>query len=994
MELLIKALHQTCQTNLLNEKILVVDSYSIGEQIISHYMKEGYNAVNLKVKTVRDLALGFIHTNDDFCNTAIGSHLVYSLLKQLKFNNSLRYFHNLEITPNLSHGMYEVIQELRLAGYTSNTINDRQFVITEKGQDIIHILKSYEETLKVKNLKDNCNLYQEALKVGTKLDCIFLLQSNLNLSHLEEQFIGKIISDYIVHLPLTPVYGVVKPQSSKYSMIIEGEPTPHSYLYHLDASENIKGNLSLFTTKTEEHELKEVLKRIAKKQLPFDHCAVYYSQSNPYITTMYHLSEEQNFPVTFNEGIPIQFTKPGKLMTGLLKWIKSAYSVTVFVNILQEGLLNIEGDGPSNSTWITLLRKANIGWDATRYKMIFQNEIKSVETKLKHVEDQQKRLYLRELREHLSWLSHWYQTVFEKLPPISMQSSITYETLLLGLQDMIRNYSKVSSSYDLAAKESLIDTIDNILPYVNESLTVQEGIERLEELVLQLKIGASKPKPGYLHFCSFENGLYISRDHVFIVGLDNQRFPGGSGENPLLLDIERKRLGRCIPLLQEKSKTRLYKMLQVLASSSRNVTLSYCQFDVNENRATSPAHLFLQSYRLQSGNKSANFKDLKQSIPVIEESIIHSRDWWADKLNSATLNQLEQPLLSQFEHICRGLIADEARQSDSFTVYDGKIISNTSKFDPRLNKNTTISAGKLEMLATCPYSYFLQVVLNIKPIEDTVYTQERWLDPVARGTLLHEVFELFYRKLQELNEKPSFENHHSLIVEVAQNSLAKIKEILPPPSENVELQEITEVLESCETFLKLEEENSIHGSPKYFEYSFGVDGIEPAIITLPSGTFHVSGKIDRVDLQPDGTYHIIDYKTGSTWGYDGNIAFRGGRQLQHLLYTLAIENHLSLNEGAVQKSSYLFPTKKGLGRAYERKQLESIRTNGRNILENLLTVIEHGHFTMTDDENDCKYCQLKDVCRRSTYDKDQVDIKHQDIDSIGVRSFKGVRAYD
>ncbi|MBD8067914.1 PD-(D/E)XK nuclease family protein [Bacillus sp. PS06] len=992
MKSLIEALHHTCQTNLLKEKILLVDSYSNGEQVISQYMKEGYHAINLKIKTIRDLALASVELHHEYCTPAIGSHLLYKLLKNLKVEQQLQYFHELEVTPALSYGMFEIIQELRLAGYTSETINESQFVTKAKGHDMVHILKGYEMLLHENKLKDDYHLYHEAIQRGNRLDCIYILQSNLSVTYLQEQFLKKIISEHIVHLPLAPVYGVAKPQQTNFSRISEGAATPLSYIYQLQALEDQRVNLNLFSSKTEEQELKQMIGQIGKKKLKFDDCVILYSQSNPYLTTMYHLKEAYHLPVTFSEGIPIKLTRPGKLVTGLLQWIKEGYSVSAFIHLLQEGLIDVGEEGPAKTRWTTLLRKLNIGWNEGRYLIQLQNELRNVEGKLHQEHDAQKHEYLSQLRHDLSWLLEWYQAVFAKLPHSSIE--LTYRELLLGLQQMIRDFSRISSSYDQGAKEQLLEQIDRILSYSNEMVTLNEGIYRTEELLLQLQVGASRPKPGHLHISSFKNAAYLAREHVFIVGLDNRRFPGGSGENPLLLDLERKKLGNMIPLLQENSKDKLYEMLQVLASSSGHVTMSYCQFDVNENRATSPSHLFLQCYRLQSGWHQADFKKLKRSLPSLDEDIILARDWWIQKLTSANQKVLEQSLLKNYEHISLGIKADEERMKSAFTIFDGKIISDTTMLDPRKNKEKTISAGKLEMLATCPYSYFLQEVLKIKPLEETGFSIDRWLDPPTRGTLLHEIFETFYRKLQDLNERPSVEKHHTLIHDIALNSLATMKETVPPPSEKVELQETAEILESCETFLKIEEENSIHGVPKFFEYSFGVDGIEPAMITLPSGTIHVSGKIDRVDLQNDETYHIIDYKTGSTWGYDGHTIFRGGRQLQHMLYTLAIENHLSLDEGVVQKSSYLFPTKKGLGQVFEREQEESIRTNGRDILENLLTVIEHGHFTMTDDENDCRYCQLKDVCRRSTYDKEQMELIHQDHEATGVRRFKGVRAYD
>ncbi|WP_280770790.1 PD-(D/E)XK nuclease family protein [Salipaludibacillus daqingensis] len=991
MKSLIESLHHTCQKNVFDEKILVVDSYAIGEQILFQLMKQGHQAINLKIKTVRDLAMETSETHNDYINRAIGSHLLYSLLKKLKSDDKLAYFHELEVTPALSQGVYDIIQELRLAGYKSELLSEKSFVSIKKGEDIILVLREYEQMLQHHQLKDDFMLFHEAIEKGKQSKAIFLLQNNLQLTDLQEQFLETFLPTIVIHLPLAPVFGMKQPYQSN-----DGESTPLSYLYDPE-NVNVKGHevkMSLFTTKTEEHELKEVIGQIARHPFRFDDCVLLYSQRNPYITAMYHLAEVQQVPVTFSKGIPICFTRPGKLVKAFLNWMKESYSVRSFVILLQEGLLDSGEEGPSKMRWTALLRSTRIGWGETRYASQLQAEIEKVEEKLKTVEEEEKRVYLEVLHKDLSWLFTWYRTIFESLPKIRSQKDLEYEALLRGLKHIVKEHSKVNGAYDQAAKESLLDKIDTIIPYANEKVTIEEGMYKIEELVLSISVGASLPKPGHLHMANYEEGVYVSRENVFIVGLDNQRFPGDSKENPLLLDVERQRLGKRIPLLSEKSKDKRYRMLQVLASSSGHVTLSYCQFDVNENRLVSPSHLFLQCYRFQSGEKEADFDRLKQALPVKDTSLTSQKDWWSTKLTTTSEITIEPILLDEFPHIVMGLQAEKTRETSSFTVYDGKIESDTSMHDPRKNKEKTISAGKLETLATCPYKFYLQEILKIKPVEEVEYDHNQWLDPATRGSLLHEIFETFYVELQIRSEKPSMDVHHQFIQQIARNSLEKIKTHVPPPNNKVEFQETEEIIESCETFLKIEEENSIHGDPKYFEYTFGVNGEEAATITLPSGSFRVAGKIDRVDQLYDNTYHIIDYKTGSTWGYDKNSSFKGGRQLQHLLYTLAIENHLALGEGAVQKSTYLFPTKKGLGQSFERVQEETLRTNGRDILDKLLSVIEHGHFAMTDDSNDCKFCDYKSVCRRSTYDNDHIDLKHQDKTSIGVRSFKGVRAYD
>jgi ATP-dependent helicase/nuclease subunit B len=156
----------------------------------------------------------------------------------------------------------------------------------------------------------------------------------------------------------------------------------------------------------------------------------------------------------------------------------------------------------------------------------------------------------------------------------------------------------------------------------------------------------------------------------------------------------------------------------------------------------------------------------------------------------------------------------------------------------------------------------------------------------------------------------------------------------------------------------------------------------------------IAGKIDRVDETSSGTYHIVDYKTGSTYGYSMNGMFKGGRQLQHFIYALAIEQHLQLETGAVEESAYYFPTVKGLAQRFVRKQDDRVRTQGLTLLENLIELVSQGIFTMTDDENDCKFCDFKSVCQRHFYDKETLSAKQSDKTYEPLRQFLGVRAHD
>ncbi|ETI69142.1 PD-(D/E)XK nuclease family protein [Neobacillus vireti] len=988
MLFLVNELSQICTTFPLREKIVIVDSHAIGEQINEAFVKEGHQAINLKYKTVYDLAENLVELHTDqplnSLDHTVGLHFTSTLLTELKEKGRLCYFRGMEITPSFSHAIYTTIQTLRLAGYTKDTLKKDAFLTEVKAEDINEILSEYERVLNTHHLTDKAALITKALEfVQVDEKAAYILQSGLNLTHLEEKLLGKIMLESVYKLPLAPVYGINPPEGTSVGSIRTGEPTPLSFLYQ---QEEAAGELDLciFTAKTEEMEVKQILEKIKTTESPLDECVVYYTNADSYITLFYHLSQKLDIPITFGEGLPVSFSRPGRLVTGLIGWIQSNYSVQAFLDLLNEGLIVLGEDAPSKSKIARLLRDLQIGWAQDRYLTHLDMEIDRLDERQLQVKENPS--YENRLKD-LSWLKHWFASLFKKLPPL--ENTMNYKKCLTGFSYILRNNSKISSALDEISKVSLLDEIDKILPYADESLSSYDVFEKVKDLLLSVRINQSRPKPGHLHISSYKNGIYNSRPTVFFAGLDNKKFPGNSSEDPLLLDIERIQLGNKLPLLREKGHVNLFILLQVLAQSTGTVTVSCCNFDINANRVVNPAFVFLQCYRLIAGNKDAEFKELA-SLPstLIANDIFEEKDYWDEKLISFVTVQLTEGILNYFQNVKDGMEAETARHTINFSEFDGLVQIDAAQYDPRLNPEKTMTAGKLETLAKCPYSYFLKEVLRIRPIEDVSFDANNWLDPATRGSLIHSIFENFYKQLKGERAKPVYALHVDKILAIAANLVEQQKENLPPPNDRVYFRELNDILACCKIFLKEEERHCENYNPLHFEYSFGIGETAPAIITLPSGEVKISGIIDRVDQANDGSYHIIDYKTGSTYSYKQNGAFSGGRQLQHLIYALAIEQHLNLDAGAVEESSYYFPTVKGMAERFTRKQNSTLRTNGLDILEKLVDVIKNGHFEMTDDENDCKFCELKLVCRRHFYDKEMLKLKQSN------QKLKGVRAYD
>ncbi|PGY05661.1 PD-(D/E)XK nuclease family protein [Bacillus sp. AFS031507] len=1002
MQALISELNQICSKLPYKEKVVIVDSHSIGEQINEAFVKEGHQAINLKYKTVIDLAQTLVDLNSEqpqnSLDHTVGVHFTYNLLKELKNQDKLRYFAGMEITPALSHAIFTSIQTIRLAGYTRDTLKMNAFINPDKAKDFYEILAEYENTLISEQFTDKAGLLNKANETA-QIDekVVFILQSGLTLSHLEDQFLRKIIHETVYKLPLAPVLGVNTPERTSLSSVHWGPPTALSYLYQQEEA-SVEPNLVVFTAKTEEMEVKQILEKIKVAKSPLDESVVYYSNADAYITLFSHLSQKMDLPMTFGEGLPVSFSRPGRFVSGLIGWIQSNYSVTAFLDLLNEGLIVMGKGVPfieggfveldevvmSNSKLTRVLRDLQIGWSRERYIKLLGDELNRLsDMVLEHEGDP---YYENQARDML-WIWACFHEIFKRLPPL--ESTMNYKKCLTGIAFLLKYNCKTSSALDEMAKSTLLEAIKTIIPYADESLSSYDLIEKMKDLLLSIRVNQSRPKPGHLHVSTYKSGIYNSRPNVFFVGLDNKKFPGNVSEDPLLLDAERIQLGNGLRLLREKGQENLYTLLQVLANSNGHVTVSYCHFDMNENRVVNPAFVVLQCYRLITGNIDAEFKSLK-SLPssIIATDIFEDKDYWNEKLTNDRSHLLNEGILTHFNNVKQGIAAETARNTGKFSEYDGLIQIDAELYDARHNQDKKLSAGKLETLAKCPYSYFLREVLKVRPVEDFSFDANKWMDAATRGSLLHSIFENFYKKLQQDHAKPSYEKHLELIKSIAQNLMEQQKEVLPPPNERVYQRERSDILACCEIFLKEEELHSENYDPLHFEYSFGIGEMDPAIITLPSGEVKISGIIDRVDQSKDGKYHIIDYKTGSTYGYAKNAAFKGGRQLQHMIYALAIEQHLNLGEGAVEESSYYFPTPKGLAQRFTRKQDRTLRTNGIDILEKLIDTVKHGHFEMTDDVNDCKFCDYKLVCRRHFYDKESLEMKQSN------QKLKGVRAYD
>ncbi|MBD3168527.1 MAG: hypothetical protein GF307_03520 [candidate division Zixibacteria bacterium] len=981
----ISILIQYLKNDPLPPKRLIAPSRRVGYQWLDSVTRAGQPVLNTHVTTLRKTALEMAlpameRAGFKFLRETHALIIVHELFIKLKESGD-GYLTGLNISRGLAKSLLASIRDMRLAGITGGTISTGGFEVNAKGDDIRRLLLMYEEHLRTKKLAD----YADILKMAVERlvaepscagdDSLFLMPSDAHeeLKGLERKLWGAIPESNrrvieVDHPGEIPAEGAADASLLGFISDVENAPQPAG-----------DDTAAIFRAVGEVNEVREVLRRCYGREIPFDDVEILYTDSETYLPLLYEVAgglktdDADEINITFEEGIPLRYSRPGRALRAWLEWVRNDYPQSVLVRMVQDGLLEIDtGDEDvSFSELAGALRSVPIG-GRERYLSKIDEEASAIGKRVEYYRTKDDEEFVKrvdvykEKAKHLDLVRQFIAVLLKLSENIN-----GYEEVLRAAEIFIGEFARCANRMDEYCREYLMERFADLKDcFKVEEIPGFEITEWLEDIAVRSNVGGMGPMPGCIYAVPLRSGGHTGRKHTFVIGFDDTRFPGAGKQDPLLLDDERMALSPELSTSSNRMAVKLRDYEYLMTRLRGSITLGYCCRNLKEDREMFPSPVLLASYRVLSGNHEGDYESFIQWVsepcsfaPSNYKRCIDINDWWIWRLCGEVIpSNADEIIMRRFPHLKQGRVARQARKSEVFTEYDGYVPEAGGDLDPTLPDAAPLSASRLEKLGSCPMEYFFRYVLGVEPPEEFEIDPAAWLDALQKGELLHTVFRKFMYTLQRKGLHPDFARDWPALEAILHEEIGKWRDIQPPPNEDVFNRMVSELILTAQIFLEEEVNHCEIYQPLYFEASIGlkpegegtpIDSWEPVNIKLPSGKqIRVYGRIDRVDGVIAGNGKLLavwDYKTGSKWGYDPENPFREGRRIQSVLYLQMLNAHLKTvkPESYAATFGYYFVSKREHG---ERIIWGSEDLGGgSDLLQNLCDMIAKGCFPFTDD---------------------------------------------
>jgi RecB family exonuclease len=438
----------------------------------------------------------------------------------------------------------------------------------------------------------------------------------------------------------------------------------------------------------------------------------------------------------------------------------------------------------------------------------------------------------------------------------------------------------------------------------------------LSKRLLEVALPTPRIRYGRVFVAPAELARGLSFEAVFVPGLAEKLFPRKIAEEPILLDAARQRLDAGLVTNQDRVERERLALRLAVGAASRQVVLSFPRLDLDQSRPRVPSFYALEALRAAEG-RLPGFGELAARAEKLGEARV---GWPAPPHPHDAIDEAEHDLalletllgldpeksvgtarylLTANPHLGRALRFRARRWLRSWTVADGLVKPSPAGGEAiRVHALAarSYSPTALQQYAACPYRFFLYAVHRLSPRERPEAIEE--LDPLQRGSLVHDVQFLFFEQLREEKLLPvnwkNLEQAYALLDEVLDEVAARYRDELAPAIERVWVDGVASVRADLREWVRRMSEDESGFVPWRFELSFGLPGrrardphssADP--VALDCG-LRLRGSIDLVERTREGHLRVTDHKTGKARVKSGDVV-SGGASLQPVLYALAAE---------------------------------------------------------------------------------------------------------
>lgn len=559
----------------------------------------------------------------------------------------------------------------------------------------------------------------------------------------------------------------------------------------------------------------------------------------------------------------------------------------------------------------------------------------------------------------------------------SFPDEADFSAYLDAAKDLISQW-RFADARDAASLRAMASVLRRLRSFVPEGRirrdvfqrTVTQALEETEVPAGSVRSGVLVAEPEYLRNRAFR--------HVFVTGLNQGNYPRSPALNALYSRRDLTRLARAGIELDDAplnaSRERLL-FLRLFLETQGTVTLTWRMQDAAGREATQ------SPFAVELGELLSHRPGARRPAPAAG-AIIARPEEAASLRDAAACAAVAggkglAALGLALPQTASGLEVESERWREApCGPHDGVLEEPglLARIAARYDEEHCFSAAQLEAWLECPFRFLQQRIFEI----DDTPPFEGELDPMTRGSILHDVLHRFHaahagEPLAWLMDEGAARDLDCLLDE-AMNRMSRQLQSLPPEIVAAERAYLGTLLKRYLGACR--ERDDATWRPARFEVPFGASARQGEEDVLPAFRLELergetalfSGRVDRIDFDASGKIaRIIDYKSG---GAPSAGAIQAGRNIQLGVYALALEQALA--PGVTCESAYYVPVGKdgwreslGKSASREREKWAQREPNMRAAIARAVAAIRSGHFPPLPAGRDCHGCGIAKACRRT-----------------------------